>query len=335
MIKKYDIFLQEKISHNNAFLFYGVNQGRVEECVNYVKKDIKEKDSNTFFIYIYSDDLKSKSFRQIMAENSQDDIFGNKCCVIFSLTEIRQLNEIQKALQEESLKFNSLIFKTSQLPKKNLFRTFFEKSRNKICVPCYEETLMEKKKLIINYLLNEQVIINENQIDYFSSNLSNDRLEIINELKKLVIFFKENSDTNLDSLNVVSDSFDSDMNKLTFYLASRNFESFWSEYSKLIGSEINEIRLATFFLQHFEKLLNVHNKISEGFAPFTALKSLQPPIFFKYEKEFLYQINLWSKNQILNVIKRLHACQVSILKGNNSSKSFFLYQIIKIFNFSS
>ncbi|MFL2679415.1 MAG: DNA polymerase III subunit delta [Alphaproteobacteria bacterium] len=334
MIKKYDIFLQEKISHNNIFLFYGVNQGRIDECVNYVKKDIKEKDPNTYFIYIYSDDLKIKNFKQILSETSQDDIFGKKCCIIFLLTEIKQLNEIQKALQEESLKFNSLIFKTSQLPKKNLFRTLFEKSQDKICVPCYEETLMEKKTLIRNYLLDEQIKISENQIEYFSSNFSNDRLEIINELKKLVIFFKENSDPNLDSLNVISDSFDSDMNKLTFGLASRNFESFWSEYSKLVGSEINEIRLTTFFLQHFEKLLNVHNKISEGFSTFNALKSLNPPIFFKHEKEFLYQINLWSKNQVLRVIKNLHACQVSILKGNNSSKSFFLYQITKIFNFS-
>ena len=73
-------------------------------------------------------------------------------------------------------------------------------------------------------------------------------------------------------------------------------------------------------------------KILLGSTPINAMKSLRPPIFFKQEEAFLSQLNLWNQKNLTKVIKKLHFCQMSILKNEKSSKSFFLNLITKILN---
>ena len=62
------------------------------------------------------------------------------------------------------------------------------------------------------------------------------------------------------------------------------------------------------------------------------MKSLRPPIFFKQEKAFLSQLNLWNHKGLIKTIKKLHVCQMSILKNEKSSKSSFLNLITKVLN---
>ena len=71
-------------------------------------------------------------------------------------------------------------------------------------------------------------------------------------------------------------------------------------------------------------------KISDGHSPFHALKTLKPPIFFKLEKEFLKQTEIWEEKELTQAIKKLHLCLVSFFKNEKSSESYFLHLLIKI-----
>ena len=69
-----------------------------------------------------------------------------------------------------------------------------------------------------------------------------------------------------------------------------------------------------------------------GLTAYSAMKSLKPPIFFKHESAFLKQLEIWSENELIRIIKKLYLCQTSILENKKSSRSFFLSTILKIFD---
>ena len=52
------------------------------------------------------------------------------------------------------------------------------------------------------------------------------------------------------------------------------------------------------FLNHLEKLYFVKQKILDGMSVNTAVRSLRPNIFFKYENEFISQIDKWKREEL-------------------------------------
>ncbi len=81
-----------------------------------------------------------------------------------------------------------------------------------------------------------------------------------------------------------------------------------------------------------EKLYFVKQKILDGMSVNTAVRSLRPNIFFKYENEFISQIDKWKQAELFKTIKKFHICQSSIFKGKKTSRSQFLFLIFEIIN---
>ena len=167
-----------------------------------------------------------------------------------------------------------------------------------------------------------------------SSLLSNERLRLINELNKLIIYIKTTKINVVDALSILVDNNHQDLNNLVYLLASKKRKDFWNAFLKVQQVFSDEIKFINIFSKHLEKLLFVKNKILLGFSPTDSMKALRPPIFFKQEELFLSQLDLWSYKNLAKTIKQLHFCQMSILKNEKSSKSNFLTLITKILDVS-
>ena len=102
-------------------------------------------------------------------------------------------------------------------------------------------------------------------------------------------------------------------------------QDFWNAFLKVQQVFSDEIKFINIFSKHLEKLLFVKNKILLGFSSTDSMKALRPPIFFKQEELFLSQLDLWSYKELAKTIKKLHFCQMSILKNETSCKITFLF----------
>ena len=292
MIIKYSLF-EEKVSSlkNTFFLFYGANTGKVQSCVDF----LKNSQSDLNFINFYSEDLSSSSFSEIIKKNDQDDIFGNNNCLVFSLSDLKSSNEILKFVDQRELNIKKVIIKSGPIQKNIKLRKVFEDSRNSICVPCYEDTLEEKMDIICKLFKKENLQISEDEISELASSLSSERLDLINNLKKITILMKVKNKSIKESLVVISENQSEDYSKVIYSLASKNKRAFWREFAKISNSLKDEIKFINILSAHLEKILIVKKKISDGHSAFHALKTIRPPIFFKFEKEFLKQ------KRVLNV----------------------------------
>ena len=81
------------------------------------------------------------------------------------------------------------------------------------------------------------------------------------------------------------------------------------------------------------KILEVKGKIKSGYEKSSSIKSLRPPVFFKYLPEFNKHIDMWSEKNITFLLRKLFFCQSSTLKGQTTSEFELYFLFLKILNF--
>ena len=331
MILKHSYFERSSvIIEKKFFLFYGPNFGKIESCVQVLKKKLASLNSSLKFLSFFQDDFLNRSFTEIVNQNTQEDIFGNKTGLIFSLNDLKISSEIIKVIASQNLNIQNIILKTGPIQKGLKIRNFFEDSPDCVIVPCYEESLSEKKSIIMEFFNKENIKIEPDHTNILSSLLSNERLSLKNELNKLILYIKTTKKNIIDALSILIDNNSHDLNNLAYLLASRKKKIFWNEFLKIQQTFSDEIKFIGIFSKHLERMLFVKSKILLGSTPTYAIKALRPPIFFKQEKAFLSQLDLWEYKELTKIIKQLHFCQMSILKNEKSSKSSLLTLITKI-----
>ena len=333
MILNFSSFAKTEISKTSNFLFHGENQGRIEECSLIVINSIKKKFEAVNYIYLSSDELKKGVFSKLYSGSENHDLFGNKNIFIVSLQDQKASKEIVETLQIKETSFAYLIVKCVQLKKTSVLRAFFEKSKENFAIPCYEESETDKKNMIRHFFSSEKLDISTDEINILSDLLSNERLEIKNELNKLIIFIKNSKNKVNDSLNIISENISENISHLIFSLASKDKTSFLKDFFKSKDVKNNHIKFINFFSDHLIRILEVKNKIKSGHEKSFAIKTLRPPIFFKYLSEFSMQVDLWEENEIYNLLKKLHICQSYYLKNFKSNKFALYFLFLKILNF--
>ena len=191
MILKYSNFEKSAfLTEKKFFLFYGPNFGKIESCITILKSKLNSLDKTLKFLNLFQDDFLSHSFTEIVNQNDQDDIFGNKTSLIFSLSDLRVSSEIIKLITSQDLNIQNIIFKTGPIQKGLKIRKFFEDSPDCLIVPCYEDNLLEKKEVIMRVFKNENIEISLDHKNLLASLLSSERLNLLNELNKLIIYIK-------------------------------------------------------------------------------------------------------------------------------------------------
>ena len=186
--------------------------------------------------------------------------------------------------------------------------------------------------MIRHFFSSEKLDISTDEINILSDLLSNERLEIKNELNKLIIFIKNSKKEVRDSLNIISENISENIGQLIFSLASRDELNFLKNFFKSKDLQNDNVRLINAFSDHLLKILEVKDKIKRGHEKSFAIKALRPPIFFKYLSDFTRQVDLWEEKEIKLFLRKLYICQSYYLKNFKSNKFTLYFLFLKILN---
>ena len=311
------------------FLFYGPNYGKVSDGANLIK-NLKNVNQEFEVINLFSDELKKEDLSRIFLESSTPNIFGSKTFLCLHISSEKISKEIISIISKETNKNLIVVLKCNQLSPRSSLRSFFENNNDTISVACYEENEREKRKYIANFLNNEGLEVSKSLIDLLSNNLSNQRLEIKSELEKIIILYKNAPEkkSQQNSVSFISKSFDNDDARFIFSLVSREKKGFVENYNKFTDYGSDNIKLITYLIEHFFRLLVVKIKIREGVNISSAIKQLRPPIFFKNLPEFKKQINMLSTDELKLVIKKLFISKQDLIRGRWASSSTLMLNLL-------
>lgn len=332
---KFDNLFAEIHEHiyKKAMVFYGPNIGKIDDCIKSVIAFKKKEHSKIDILYKYSDELKSGEIANLINQNSSLNLFGNMTVIVLRLFNEKLSKEIIDSLKDIKNKELKIIIRVEKLGVKSLLRKYFEKTTDLVIVPCYEENAFEKKRLIKDFFKKENIQVTESFMTTLYEHLSNDRVEIKEELNKIQ-FLSKGEEENINEVDIFYDSVYSDELEFINSLVSGKIDSYLSKkFDRLSLSKIEQVRCASILLEHFYKLLKVKFLLNSGVSIYKAQSSLRPPIFFKYKNDFEKQLSIWSLRNIELIIKRLILSKKKFFNGDTTATPYFfgcLLNILKI-----
>lgn len=314
---KLDSFVKSPDKGINFVLIYGPDAGLVSERVKTISKTAVDDLSDPFRVAELSFDT-IKDDPSIFADeiNAISMIGGRRLIKIRteSATFPKELAEIIKTSNTDSL----VVFSGGDLAATSAIRKFFEDAKNAAAIPCYKDDTSAIQQLITQKLSSEGYNFDSDVVRYLAGSFSGDRLVILNEVEKLMLYMGDKKQISLDDVKYcVYDSSEFSLDDLCNSFASRNPYDTEKNINKALNDGVAAIAIIRSMLRYFMRLQEVKNKIAEGMDEQQAVSSLRPPVFFKQLPLFKKHLSLWKNNDINRAIAKLIELEIDCKTTGN------------------
>lgn len=186
-----------------------------------------------------------------------------------------------------------------ELPPSSSLRKTFENIDHLAAIPCYNDDSTTLKAVASQYLREHQFTISNTAIDMLSHRFSGDRMMVLSELDKLMLY--KWSYKKIDTKDVeecTTQHTELSLDKLCMAVASANLPAIEYAYRMALEESASAIQMIRVLLQYFTKLHLVRAKIDAGESEQTAIAGLRPPLFFKVVPLFKQHLYLWSEKKL-------------------------------------
>ena len=183
MISKYFEIkkLQDKF---NFFLFYGENEGLKNEIIKTSFNNFSKE--NTFKYYEKDLIINTELFFENIISES---FFEKKKLIIINETSDKILDIITETI-DKNIEDVKIILIAKKLDKKSKLRSFFEKGKNILITPFYEDTLQTLISITKKRLIENNINLSQEQLNFIVERSQRNRINLNNELEKIINFSK-------------------------------------------------------------------------------------------------------------------------------------------------
>ena len=312
IIKSFEI---EKIKSikNNFILIYGTNQG-------YKNQVIKELLEGEILRFDENDILNNHE--EIVSNLMNKSLFDENKLIIVSRASDKILKFVNEIIERKIEKIK-IIINSNNLEKKSKLRNLFEKGKDLVCIPFYEDNDKNLSSIAQNFFKQKNIKISQEIINLLIGRSRGDRGNLINELNKIenLSITKKNIEIE-DILKLTNLS----ENYSVFELA----ENYLAKNKKQVSKILNENNFANdecflilrTILNRSKRLLKLkESQIQTGNIDLT-ISSFKPPIFWKEKDVVKKQIQSWSDDEVKKMIYKINDLEILIKKNSNNSLNF-------------
>jgi len=316
IIKSFEI---EKIKSikNNLILIYGTNQG-------YKNQVIKE-----FFEKLFEGEILRFDENEILNNHEEfisnlmnKSLFDDNKLIIISRTSDKILKFINEIIERKIEKIK-IIINSDNLEKKSKLRILFEKEKEFVCIPFYEDNNKSLSLIAQNFFRQKNIKVSQEIINLLIGRSRGDRGNLINELNKI------------ENLSITKKNIDiEDVLKLTNlsenYSVFELVESYLAKNKKQVSKILNEnnyandecVLILRTILNRSKRLLKLkESQIQTGNIDLT-ISSFKPPIFWKEKDVVKKQIQSWSDDEVKKMIYKINDIEILVKKNSNNSLNF-------------
>lgn len=314
---KVDEFIKTFDNSIKGVVIYGPDTGLVSIRKNEVlQKVLPDYKNSLSLISINSAILKEKP-NIIADEYLSSSLFGGDKKVI--LIEDAE-NSITKMLEEIFSKpqtsENFIIITAGDLDTKSSLKLFSEKNQYFASLPCYKDdtnTIMQ----IVNLKLKQNgFTYTPDVVKYLAESFGGDRLIILNELEKLIIYKDTDKNLTLEDVKLcIQDNSEANLNDFVNYFASLNFDLAFKELQNLYSEGVFPVMVIRTLINYFLKLQLYKFQLQNGLT-FAELLSKEK-IFWKQQPILAQHLKKLTAKNIDYILYALlnEECK---MKGKNS-----------------
>ena len=319
MISKSFEFKKINISKYNYYLFYGENNGLKNEIIEvYFKNRFKGN------YYNYDEDIILKNKNNFFDEILTKSFFEEEKLIIINETTSKIIPVIEELI-EKKIHDIFVILIAEKLEKKSKLRNMFEKNKNTICVPFYLDNYQTLFYKVDSFFKEKKIPISSEITNAIINRSNGDRLHLNNEITKIEYYSKGKKKINLDEilklLNLVENN---DFNDLINACLSKNEKKLKYIINENNFSNEDTIIIIRIILSKVKRLLKIRNEMDINKNMENILLNFKPPIFWKDKDILKQQINLYSKESLEILVKKLTEVELQIKKNYQNSVNMTL-----------
>ena len=317
MIKKYFDLKKTNLDDYNLYLFYGNNDGLQNEVINdnftnNFKGSVNRYDENEFI----------NNYEVVSSELLTSSLFEKEKIIIISRTSDKLLKLVEEIL-DKAIKDIKIILKSSVLEKRSKIRNFFEKRKDLIIVPFYEDNINTLSAIVIKFINQNNINMARESINLLVNRANGSRKILKIELDKILNYSFTNKKIDLSIVKKLTNLNENySVNELADNYLERNKKNIAKILNENNYSDEDCILILRTVLSKSKRLFGIIEKYNETRNLDDAISNTKPPIFWKDVESIKKQVNSWKINDLKEKIYQIN--EVETLVKNNSKNSLNL-----------
>ncbi len=188
-----------------------------------------------------------------------------------------------------------LLLTAGNLAARSKLRRLYETDKGAAALPCYADEGEGLRRLVGSILAEHDIRIDREAEAYLSARLGGDRAVTRAELEKLALYAGPGTEISLDdALACIGDSAALSSDELTYSVTAGDYAGLERDLTRLWHENTAPVAIIRNLQRHIHRLIRVQAAMKSGADAETAVKRLQPPVFWKYRSAFLAQARQWS-----------------------------------------
>ena len=312
IIKSFEV---DKIKSKNykSILLYGVNQGLKEELI---KTSILNDFSGEILKYDEAEVLEKSEI--ILESLLNGSLFDEQKLILISRCSNKIYSFVDKFL-EKDISQVLVVLNSENLDKKSKLRTLYEKSKDLICVPFYEDNQQSLSIFANKYLQNKNIKLSREILNLIIERSQGDRGNLQNELQKIEnLSLSKKNISNEDIINITNLA----ENYTVFELVDNYLAKNQKKVSKIINENnfVNDdsIIILRTLLSRSKRLLKLKNMQNVNKSIDDTIAVFRPPIFWKEKDIVKQQMSNWSEDEVKEKIFEISNLEILIKRSTSS-----------------
>ena len=259
------------------------------------------------------------NYEEIVSSILNKSLFENKKIIIVNRVSDKLINFI-KYLSDNKVMDIKIIIKAGILDKKSKLRNLFEKAKDLVCIPFYEDDNKSLLQIINNFLIKNNIKLSRESINLIIERVNGNRISLYNELNKILNYSFSNKNIDFDTIQKLSNlSGNYEVNKLADYYLEKNKKNVAKILNENNYSDEDCILILRTLLMKSKRLLYILEKYEEDKNLDQIISTIKPPIFWKDKNSLKKQANNWVLEELKKKIYKIS--EVEFLTKTNSKSS--------------
>ena len=304
------------------FLLYGVNEGFKKQVIkDYFIKDFGGE------VQKYEEVEVLNNYENFISSLLNKSFFDNKKLIIITRSSDKIL-KLCKEFFEKNISDTKILINSGILEKRSKLRTFFEKEKNTICIPFYEDDEKILGQIANNFFRKKNISISREILNLVVERCRGDRNNLYTELQKITSLMLTKKKINTEDVILLTNLAENySISELVDNCLSKNI----SKTNKILNennfSSEECILILRTFLSKTKRLLTMKKDYESSEDIDKTLASYKPPIFWKDKSIVKNQILKWKVNEIEKLLYSINDIELS-LKKNSISSLNIIYDFI-------
>ena len=321
LLKSQELNLKKKdFFKGKIILLYGENQDLIKDLneqiiikfkdeqktqKNIFEEDVIKNPENTINYYL-NGSLFDENKNILIIKNCSDKI-------------IETLNKIKNNLDNNTIIINSeILLKNSKL------RQFGEYDKLAICIPCYQENLLDIKRFLTQQLQINKIQLPEKQIEIIISSSSFKRSKIKEVIEKINLYKNSEKITDQVIEEICTDMDLKKNDEIIDILLSKNQKNINQFISNMSNYEKNFIEIIIILRSFIIKILDIQ-KNNKNLSIDERIEKYKPPIFWKDKDRIKNILKIWSTTNLEKFLSNLNIIETEFKRNDLNQDTQFYY----------